>query len=335
MGIRGLNTCINRTIPDQVKPVSWKNLKKSRIGIDINCFLYRALAGHLSPLKVIAEQLASFKKLGITPVYVFDGKPPTEKDITVIKRKADRNSAIAFKEKLVVLLKSEIDPQVRESLLSQIHEIESMNPVLTYESRDEIKKFLYATGTMFVTALSEADSLLAYWYKHDIIDCVASFDLDFLARGTVLIVPKSIGEQPGEQWLYYDPVFIRRGFGLNESEFVDFCVLLGSDYPPNLPIVPWKIALGSLLSKDTLSSIWARHTFSNWRRSDSNKNINSDLEQLLKARQILMGVDETPASLMDPSQWLKWNTRCEREPSKLKEFRLRYSEWSNDVWTSF
>jgi len=332
MGIRGLNTCITRTIPDQVKPVLWKNLKKSRVGVDINCFLYRALAGHLSPLKVIAEQLAKFRKLGITPIYVFDGKPPSEKDLVVSKRKTDRIEAIAFKDRLLGLLNTEQDLRNREILLSQIHDLESQNPVLTYETRDEIKKFLYASGTMFVTALSEADSLLAYWYKHDIIDCVASFDLDFLPRGAVLIVPKSINEQPGEHWLYYDPVFIRRGLRLSEDEFVDFCVLLGSDYTPNLPIVPWKIALQSLLTRDNLASIWARHTFSNWRRTDSNVNMNRDLELLFNARHILMGTDETPESLMEPSQWLKWNSKCEKEQSTIKEFKQKYFDWSEDVW---
>ena len=334
MGIRGLNTCITRTIPDQVKPVIWKSLKKSRLGIDINCFLYRALANHLSPLKIIAEQIVKFKQLGITPIYVFDGKPPSEKDLLVIKRKADRLGAVLLKEQLQKSLDAETDLKIRESLLLQIHDLEMHNPILTYETRDEIKKFLYATGTMFVTALAEADSLLAYWYKRNVIDGVVSFDLDFLPRGAVLIVPKQIEEAPGGNWIYYDPVFIRRGLRLNEQEFVDFCVLLGSDYTPNLPIVPWKMALQSLQYKESLTSIWARHTFSNWRRSDSNENMNIDLTLLLKARNILLGIDDCPDKLMDVGQWAKWKGGFKREPAIIKEFRLLYSDWANEWWSS-
>lgn len=332
MGIRGLNTCINRTIPTLIKPVLWKNLRKTRVGIDINCFLYRALASHLSPLKVIAEQIANFRKLGITPIYVFDGKPPSEKDLVISKRKSDRNEAILLKDRLLSLLDSENDIKNREILLGQIHDLESANPVLTYEMRDEIKQFLYAAGAMFVSAFAEADSLLSYWFKRGVIDSVASFDLDFLPRGTTLLVPKNINDGPGGQWLYYDPIAIRRGLRLGEAEFVDFCVLLGSDYTQNLPIVPWKIALQSLQARDSLTSIWARHTFSNWRRNDSNLNMNSEIEKLLKARDILMGIDETPETLMEPSQWLKWNTLCEKEPSVLKEYSIKYSDWPNDIW---
>jgi flap endonuclease-1 len=332
MGIRGLNTCINRTIPEYVKPVQWKIMRKTRIGIDINCFLYRALANHIMPIKIIAEQIAKFKKLGITPIYVFDGKPPSEKDIVVTKRKSDRKTALELKETLYQLLDSETDIQNRETLLNQIHDLESANPVLTYETRDEIKQFLYATGTMFVSAMAEADSLLAYFYKRGIIDCVASFDIDFLPRGSILIIPKSINEPPGANWSYYDPVTIRRGLKLSESDFVDFCVLLGSDYTPNLTIVPWKIALQSLQNREGINSIWARHTFSNWRRSDSNKDMSQDMDQIIKARAILMGTDETPEKLMDPIQWLKWGSICAKEPSVLKEFMLKYSDWPNDLW---
>jgi flap endonuclease-1 len=334
MGIRGLNTCISRTIPDQVKPVIWKSLKKGRLGIDINCFLYRALASHLSPLKIIAEQLVKFKQLGITPIYVFDGRPPLEKDLVVVKRKADRLEAIALKERLQETLLLTTDEKNRESLLKQIHDLESLNPVLTYEVRDEIKKFFYATGTMFVTALAEADSLLAYWYKRNVIDGVVSFDLDFLPRGSVLLVPKQIEEPPGGNWLYYDPVFVRRGLRLNETEFVDFCVLLGSDYTPNLPIVPWKTALHSLQLKESISTIWARHTFSNWRRTDSKDCMNGDLELLLKARDILLGSDERPDTLMEQCQWNKWNSGSKKEPALLKEFSINYSDWPTTWWSS-
>lgn len=330
MGIRGLNTCINRTIPEQVKPVIWKLLKKSRLGIDINCFLYRALASHLCPVKVIAEQLANFRKHGISPVYVFDGKAPSEKDLVILKRKTDRRDALTLKTRLQEALLVEDDLKIRESISKQIHDLEAQNPVLTYEVRDEIKKLLYATGTMFVTALAEADSLLAYWNKRGIIDAVLSFDLDFLARGSVLLVPSKIEETVGGTWSYYDPLAIRRGLGLSESEFVDFCVLLGSDYTPNLPIVPWKMALLSIQCKESLSSIWARHTFSNWRRADSNDSMDSDLLLLLKAKTILQGNDENPETLMDKSQWLKWTTVCKNEPVLLKEFQTQYSDWPNE-----
>lgn len=335
MGIRGLNTCISRTVPETVKPVIWKSLKKGRLGIDINCFLYRALASHLSPLKIIAEQLFRFKQLGISPIYVFDGRPPSEKDMVVVKRKADRLEALALKDRLHETLLLTTDDKNRESLLKQIHDLESLNPVLTYEVRDEIKKFFYATGTMFVTALAEADSLLSYWYKRGVIDGVVSFDLDFLPRGSVLLVPKQIEEPPGGNWLYYDPVFIRRGLQLSEAEFVDFCVLLGSDYTPNLPIVPWKTALHSLRLKEPISSIWARHTFSNWRRNDSQNNMVGDLGLLIKARDILLGSDENPASLMEESQWTKWNSGSKKEPVVIKEFQITYSDWPSEWWSSF
>ena len=331
MGIRGLNTCITRTTPESIKSVKWTDYENTCIGIDITCFLYRALSSHLNPIDIIAAQLISFKNLKIKPIYVFDGKAPQEKDIVVTKRRNDRNDALELCAKLKESLALETDISALELIKRRINEIEEKNPVLTYEIKDEIKQFLYITGTTFVTASGEADSLLAYMFKRNIIDAVISLDLDFIARGTVLLVPTHITYPPGGIWSQYDATLIRRGLRLSEDKFIDLCVLIGSDYTPDLTIVPWKTALASLRVGDSISEIWARHTFSNWRRSDSGLMLKTDVDRLKKARNILLGLEDTADTLLDPIQWRKCLAPNYVEEDGINLLRKKYPHFTNQM----
>jgi 5'-3' exonuclease len=336
MGIRGLHTCLIKTVPYSITTVDWTEWRGKRLGIDIQCFLYRAIANQLKPLEVIANQIAKFKGLGITPVYIFDGKPPEEKNPVNVKRRADRQEAVDLCEELRASLDRETDTEIRDSLVNKIHDLESRFPILTYETKDEIKKFLYATGTMFISPSCEADTLLAYWYRRSVLDAVVSLDLDFLPRGCRLFVPKHIGLGPGDVWSDYNPVTICSALRLTQRQFVEFCVLLGSDYTPNLPIVPWKFVLQNIQRKESMESIWSKHTFCNWRKSDSNSKLESELDLFRKAAAILNGESDSVDCLMESVQWAKWNAGIQdHEEATLDEFRRANADWNSEWWTLF
>jgi flap endonuclease-1 len=330
MGIRGLNTCLLRTAPQCISPITWNSWKGTRVGIDIQCFIYRALANHNCPLKTIAAQIILFREKDITPIYIFEGKPPAEKNTIVEKRRNDRHAAFSRCAELKKLLEAANDNANREILINQIREIESQFPNITYEMKDEIKKLLYAAGIMFVTANCEADILIAYWCRRNVLDGVVSLDLDFIARGCQLIVPK---DSDFKSCIHYDPLYIRSELGLNETQFLDLCVLMGSDYTSDLPIVSWKLALSSLKRGDTLTSIWAKHTFSNWRQNTQNNHYDSDIESFRRAKLILNGSLDNAAELMEAIQWDKWNLGPQKpEPSTLNEFRKLNPDWDSQWW---
>jgi flap endonuclease-1 len=337
MGIRGLHICIKKTIPDVVTPVRWQNWSGCRIGIDIQCFLYRAISRGQQPLEAIASQLVYFKSKNINVIYIFDGKPPSEKDATNDKRGLERRTAVHKCSILRLALKEENDISKRLLLEKEIRDLEMKYPVLTHEIKDEVKRFLYATGTLFICASCESDTLLAYWYRRGVIDAVASHDYDFIARGCRLLAPKQgfCSEDQFEQWEDYQPNKIWKGLGLTESKFVDLCVLLGSDYSPGLPIVPWKSALHALQHNETLDMIWARHTFSNWRQIDMKQKLASEITILRRARRILCGEDDLPDTMMDSIQTDKWSLGQQNvELAALHEFRKVYSNWCAEWWST-
>jgi len=331
MGIRGLHICIKKTIPETVKSVNWSHWLNKRIGVDISCFLYRALSKGQAPLEAIAQQIAYFRAHKINLIYVFDGKPPSEKDMVNDKRFSERKVATDKCYELKNQLEHETVSERRDLLLVQIRELESRFPILTNGIKEEVKRFLEATGTLFIVPNCEADTLLAYWFRRGVLDAIVSHDYDFIARGCRLLAPRqTLVENMNlwTQWEDYDPVVIRDGLGLNESRFVDLCVLMGSDYTPGLPIVPWKIALTALQYKEPIEAIWARHTFSNWRQKDVKARLCGEIDVLFKAKRILGGNDDVPEDMMDLSQWAKWTGGSTVPvPDALHEFKKLYSEF--------
>lgn len=301
MGIRGLNTCLIKTAPHVFATMTWSH--GQRIGIDIQCFMYRALSSHLNPVAVIREQLAAFTALGIRPIYVFDGPPPVEKEAVVAKRRDDRRAAVAK----IADLRSQMgdDPETCLRLENEISLLESAHPQLTYEMKDEIKALFDVHNIDYINSASEADTVLAHLYRRSMIDYVASFDLDFLARGVKLLIPNGIASGPGQNWTLLDPLQIQNALGLTDSQFLDLCVLMGSDYTPSLPIVPWSVALRSLQRHMGLEEIWSRHTFSNWRRpgADVETKTVSEIRLLHDARNILSGQVDRPENMIESFRW--------------------------------
>lgn len=329
MGIRGLNTCLNKTAPQVFRTVPWTLMQGCRVGVDIQCFMYRALSSRIAPIKVIASQIVAFRRLGIDVIYVFDGPPPVEKGQTCETRRDSRKSAQAQIE----VLKEKLNNMTREneefaSTYAEIERLETTYPQLTYEMKDEIKQLLGIAGIPYINAVGEADSVLAHLYRRLQINAVASFDLDFLARGVRLMIPRNIVDEPGTNWIQLVPEEIYKALGVNERQFIDLCVLMGSDYTPNLPIVPWSIALTSIKQGMSVDRIWSRHTFSNWRRvgCGMEKHTVDELHQFTRAKMILSGQAEPDENIS--------NYNHTTMPSDITQLRELHPDWEEDWWNT-
>ena len=302
MGIRGLHTCLLKSAPDVFTAMDWAGAKGRRIGIDIQCFLYRALSNHLDPIELIRSQIQAFTGLEIAPIYVFDGPPPPEKELVTLRRRDERRQAAAKIAELRSRLPN-VSIEEREQIETEIRLLEAAYPQLTYEMKDAIKQIFETCGVDYVNSACEADTVLAHLFRREVIDYVASFDLDFLARGVKLLIPNQITTPPGQTWTMLDPSTISATLGLSGSQFLDLCVLMGSDYTPTLPIVPWSLALRGLQQQMRMDEIWSRHTFSNWRRGGVEQKTVSEIGILRDARDILSGLHDRPDNMIESIQW--------------------------------
>jgi hypothetical protein len=101
-------------------------------------------------------------------------------------------------------------------------------PTVSGGDKDALKQFLYAAGVLFVTASGEADDLLAYLARSGDIQAVVSTDTDMLPRGVPFLINPETPDCTVITEIRLTDVL--SGLGLTYPQFVDACMLMGSDY---------------------------------------------------------------------------------------------------------
>ena len=155
MGIRGLynllelNKCIKyyKKIPSNI----------NNIAIDANLYLYKYLYSKNSDiLYSILNQVLKFLSADITPIYIFDGKPPVEKNKTIWKRK---HKKLKFQKKINDLyLELEKSPN-NLVLKEKIQHLKNLSHNLNVNIINDVKSLLDILNIKYINADGEADFL--------------------------------------------------------------------------------------------------------------------------------------------------------------------------------
>jgi len=296
MGIRGLTGWIRWAAPAAIKSPNWASFTKKRVGIDILGFLYKAKANKTHPITYIAHLIAKCREYNIIPIPVFDGKPPDEKRETI----KQRNEARLKNDQKIQQLSNDIEnvdmtPEQRELLKREMGNLAVGSIYVSTDERDEVKRLLYASGVLFLNANGEADNVLAYLMRRGELDAVMSNDMDLLARGVhTMLVPSGIGV-PGDTtgWISYELNNILNHAGLSYLQFLEMCVLMGSDYTNKSKSLPFKQSYFTIKYKGNLH------------KALESLNI-KDFLPYDRAIDMLNGLNETAESLMSSKQWMKW-----------------------------
>ena len=229
MGIRGLNGFIKWKLPCARKTLRWSEHRGETWGVDCSCLLYRARGSNLCVITVIASLLVRMRNAGIRAVFVFDGRTPAAKSDVVDQRREARQ--IIQKEMLTLQVELEaegLDMSDRVELERRHASLQKKAPTVTSGDKNELKQFLYACGVQFVTAAGEADDVLAYLCRVGTLQGVISTDMDMLARGVpLMVIPETIDNTVLTVLRLQE---VLSGIGLTYSQFVDACMLMGSDY---------------------------------------------------------------------------------------------------------
>ncbi len=307
MGIRGLQNWIRWAAPTSVGYPQWSKLANTRIGIDILGFLYRTKSRGVYPIVYVAHLIAMCRRLDIEPIVIFDGKPPSEKHSTLEQRTALRAES---NHKKAILQTSCPDANT----VLELQKLELNSTYFTSEERDQVKQFLYSCGVMSLNASGEADNALAYFSRKGWISAVLSSDFDLLPRGVETLIVPTTDALPHENtgWKQYTLSTILKVSDLTYNQFVEMCVLMGSDYTSNMRAIPYKPAYWTVKRPGSLEYTLARYNV-------------RDIDPYTRAKQILIGVADTEASLMNEKQWEKWHAGSPGiESETLMEFARLY-----------
>lgn len=236
MGIKNLQKLIDTKAPKAVKSITTAELKGLTLAIDTSLMVHQVVtairsngtnftdeAGNTTTHLVgIFNKVKWFLENKITPIFVFDGASPAIKTDTINERKERIQKA----EKMINELSDGEENDKRKVQLSQQTYIFEETHV------KQIKELLEALGVPYVQAPEEADSVCAQLVKLGIAWGVVSNDRDILTFGCErLLYNFKTGDKSHP---FIDLTTLLTEFGVNQTEFVDLCILLESDYTPKI-----------------------------------------------------------------------------------------------------
>jgi flap endonuclease-1 len=166
------------------------------------------ITSHLVGLK---NQINMFKSLDIDMIYVFDGKPPKEKNKVLKERNIIKNNAMkTYKE----------TKSIQSYQQSFFITDEIINDTIIFLKKNKIK-YIHDEN-------AEADMICASLVKRKIVDCAYSTDFDILVFGAKCLIT-NINYQK-KYFEYISLKHILKGLEITYDQFVDMIVLSGCDY---------------------------------------------------------------------------------------------------------
>ena len=228
MGIARLNYFLQHACPNGLHPIHFKNLSGKRIAIDISIYLYKfkAMGGIIENMYLLCS---IFKFYNITPIFVFDGKPPPEKNRTLEKRKEKKDLAEKKYNELKKRMElSSLSKRDKSTLQLKMKGLEkNFIRLKNWEVRN-VKYLLRCMGCAYLEAPGEADKWCAKLVIENKAYACLSDDMDLFVYGCPRVLRYLNIDQ--HTALEYNLEKILRDLEINESEFRKICVLAGTDY---------------------------------------------------------------------------------------------------------
>jgi flap endonuclease-1 len=186
------------------------------------------ITSHLSGLLYRTSNLV---EMGVKVVYVFDGVPPTLKEVEIKRRARVKEEAVVKYEKAL-----------QEGRMEEARTYAQMTSKLKDYMTDDAKRLLNLMGIPWIQAPSEGEAQAAHLAKKRDTDFCASQDYDSLLFGAPQLVRnvtisgrrklprKNVYIEVVPEIVELDKVL--NELGINHEQLVDIGILVGTDFNP-------------------------------------------------------------------------------------------------------
>ena len=267
MGIRMLNKFLQDKCKTSISCINLSELSGKRIAVDISIYLYKFLSDNVL-LENLYLMISIFREHKITPIFVFDGKPPVEKNDTIALRKKTKRNAREEYYRLKQILDDiesdaavvsdsdssnansntnssnnnktmivEVDEETTVSIPSNSVDIRMMMDklkkkfvILKSEHIQNAKTLLQAYGMTYIESPGEADMLCAKLVSKNIVYACLSEDTDMFVYGCSRVLRYL--SLTSSTTILYDFQEIIKTLDMTTYEFRQLCIMYGCDYLP-------------------------------------------------------------------------------------------------------
>lgn len=263
MGIRMLNKFLQEKCKDSISCIQLSSLSGKKIVVDISIYLYKFLSeGAL--LENLYLMISIFREHNITPIFIFDGKPPSEKNDTIAFRKKNKKNAREEYYRLKQILDDitsdaesaketdtvstcvnnisktvvEFDEETSITIPTNSVEIRNMMErlkkkfvILKSEHIQNAKTLLQAYGMTYYESPGEADMLCAKLVSKNIVYACLSEDTDMFVYGCKRVL--RYVSLTCSTAILYEFQGILKTLDMDIYEFRQLCIMFGCDYLPH------------------------------------------------------------------------------------------------------
>ncbi len=227
MGIKHLNRyfmekCGNAAI----HKIGFNELQHQTIIVDVSIYLYK-FTERGSFLENMYLFISMFREYGIVPVFIFDGKPPTEKRALLEKRKNDKLAAETKFAEIQQRVESMESADVRKDL-DEMEDLKKQFVRLNERDIRDAKTLMQCYGVNYIESQGESDELCAYLVKHGYAWGCMSDDMDMFLYGCPRVIRHV--SLMNHTAVLYDTARILRELNMPFSDFKDALILSGTDY---------------------------------------------------------------------------------------------------------
>ena len=228
MGIRYLNKFLRTECKgENIKFINVAELSGKKIAIDISIYLYKFI-GDDSLIENMYLMLAVFRYYNIIPIFIFDGKAPTEKKELLRKRANDKSAARAefnlLKEQLIGLT----DNDDKQEIINSMDLLKKQFITISREQIEQVKELIRVYGATYFDAPGEADELCASLVIKNKVWACLSEDMDMFVYGCPRVLRYlSLMKHTA---VLYNTKGILDDLGITQKELREICVLSGTDY---------------------------------------------------------------------------------------------------------
>lgn len=305
MGIRGLSKVIADQAPRALKEYTLQQLFNRKVAIDASTSIYQFLiavrsdsngsqltnaAGDTtSHLMGMFYRTIRLVEAGLKPIYIFDGKAPEAKAKELAKRGGKRQDAT---DGLVAAK----DAGNEEDIMKFSKRIVKV----TRQHNEDCMKLLKLMGVPYVQAPGEAEAQCSEIVKGGLAYAVGSEDLDTLTfAAPIMMRYLTVSEAKKLPIAEYTHSKILEDMGLNNDQFIDFCILLGCDYCDSIKGVGPKKALELIKEFGSIEGILEQ--------IDREKYKVPENWNFVEARELFNNPNVIPATDLELQQNIKWD----------------------------
>ena len=232
MGIRYLNKFLRINCVKSINCIHLSELSGKKIAVDISIYMYK-FAGDGNLIENMYVMLSIFRKYNIIPIFIFDGKSPTEKKELLIKRKNNKIESESEYNNLQLQLQKNknMDKDEKQEIISNMDLLKKKFIYITKEQIQSVKELIRAYGLTYFDAPGEADELCAHLVINKKVWACLSEDMYMFVYGcsNVLRYFSLINHTA----VLYDVNNCLSELNINQCEFRQICVLSGTDYNIN------------------------------------------------------------------------------------------------------